>query len=577
MARLGGRFVALLLVAALALVGLSALRVARWHPLPLVGEEPTDGYPRASGVVHVHTTLSDGGGTPKETIRAARATGLTFLALTDHNHLDAKPLEGYREGVLVLVGSELSTTSGHVLGLGLREDPAFRFSGDARDVFEDVRDLGGFSFAAHPTSGRPDLAWTGWELAGPWGIELINGDTEFRRAGPRLLLTVGLYRLNPAWALLRTLRSPDEILRRWDEMLARRDVVGITGADAHGRVPITKTRALRFPSYQALLSLARNHLLLERPLTGDAAADSQTVLSALRRGRSYIGLDALAPADGFTFTVEGGGGRWTMGESVPVVRGLRARIGGRVPKGARIVLRRDGHVLAEATERLEIGLPGKAVYRVEVRVPGWPIPWVITNPVYVFTPFDLDARSGAAAFAGPPPPAREVHRLETLPGTWEFKAEADPSSWVDPKVLDPQGAPEGGPAQRLAFRLGAPGPGRPFTWCALVNRQERGISGHAGMSFRLRADGVYRIWVQVRDRNPASADGGEEWWLASVRTSPQWREVRLPFDRFRTINKRTDGRLDLDKVQALVFVLDHAADKPGTQGTIWLSDLALYY
>jgi len=98
----------------------------------VVGEQAHDGYQRVSGVVHVHTTLSDGAATPDEVIAAARAAGLKFVVITDHNNLDAKKWEGYHDGVLVIVGTEVSTTAGHVLGLGI-EDPVFRFSGDARD------------------------------------------------------------------------------------------------------------------------------------------------------------------------------------------------------------------------------------------------------------------------------------------------------------------------------------------------------------------------------------------------------------------------------------------------------------
>jgi hypothetical protein len=36
------------------------IHVVRWRPLPVVGEQAHDGYQRVSGVVHVHTTLSDG-------------------------------------------------------------------------------------------------------------------------------------------------------------------------------------------------------------------------------------------------------------------------------------------------------------------------------------------------------------------------------------------------------------------------------------------------------------------------------------------------------------------------------------
>jgi hypothetical protein len=388
---------------------------------------------------------------------------------------------------------------------------------------------------------------------------------------------VGLFRLNPAYALLQGLRSPDEALRRWDEMLAKRDVVGLAGADAHSRLAITKTRALRFPSYEALFAQERNHLLLDRPLAGDAGADRAAVLDAFRRGRFYLGLDALAPAEGFRFTIEGAPGeRWTMGDHVTMPVGARAVAGGRVPKGTRVVLLRDGRAVGEGAGSLEMTLPGPGVYRVEARVPDWPVPWVITNPVYVHDHETREARRRAGEWPGPPPPARDTRALAALEGSAAFTPEFDPSSWMDTAVAAPGAGPDGGDALKLAFRLGAPSASQPFTWCALVNRQARDLSPWAGLHFRTRADGEFRLWVQVRDVNPASADEGLEWWLASARTSGEWRDVRIPFGRFRTINRRTDGRLDADKTRALVFVLDGASVKPGTAGTIYLADVGVY-
>jgi hypothetical protein len=147
---------------------------------------------------------------------------------------------------------------------------------------------------------------------------------------------------------------------------------------------------------------------------------------------------------------------------------------------------------------------------------------------------------------------------------------------MDPVVVARGEGPDGTEALKLGFRLGAPTPSQPFTWCALVNRQARDLTGYAGLRFRVRADGEYRLWVQVRDVNPASADEGLEWWLASARTGVEWREVQVPFSRFRTINHRTDGRLDPDETRALVFVLDGASVKVGTTGTIWFADVGVY-
>ena len=173
-----------------------------------------------------------------------------------------------------------------------------------------------------------------------------------------------------------------------------------------------------------------------------------------------------------------------------------------------------------------------------------------------------------------------MRALADLPGSFAFNAEFDPTSWMDTTAADPAedevSVIEGEQPLRLAFRLGAPTPEQAFTWCALVNRQPRDLSDWSGLRFRVRADGVYRMWAQVRDENPASRDDGEEWWLASVRTSTEWREVLLPFADSRTINEKTDGQLDPDKTRALVFVLDPAAVKPGTEGTIQIDALGVY-
>ena len=565
----------MVLLVVAAVLAFAALRVALWLPLPLQGDAPSDGYVRVSGVVHVHTTFSDGGGTPDEVIQAAKAAGAQYVVITDHNNVDAKPFEGYRDGVLVIVGSELSTTAGHILGMGIA-DPTYRFSGDARDGIGDIRDLGGFAFAAHPLSPRDDLRFTGWDLPGSWGLELLNGDSEWRNAGARVLLSVVLYGLNHRYALLRMLNPADATLARWDALLAERDVVGLAGADAHSRLPLTKTRSLRFPSYASLFGLLRNHVLLKAPLTGRFEDDRAAVLEALRQGRLYVGLDGLAPADGFSFVAEASGRRATMGDTVPPQGGLKLQAGGKLPEGARIVLLRDGKAVAESASPLVADAPGPGVYRVEVRVEGASVPWVLSNPIYVFDDAARTARERRAAWPRPadPPPAAAV--LDAFEGKTAFTPGVDTLSSLRKELIDPRGGTDGRGAARLEFRIGQPAADHPDVFAALVDWTHRDLRGRTGLVFSIRADGVYRLWVQVRDENPASADEGTEWWFASVRTSTAWQRVVLPFARLRSINPKTDGQLDLDKVRALVFVLDRGAVKPGTRGTIWLDDLGVY-
>ena len=111
---------------------------------------------------------------------------------------------------------------------------------------------------------------------------------------------------------------------------------------------------------------------------------------------------------------------------------------------------------------------------------------------------------------------------------------------------------------------------------AIVSWQHRNLERWEGITFWVRGDGVYRMWVQVRDENLASLDEGTEWWSASVKTTADWQQVSVPFATLRSANPQTDGQLDLDRVRAIVFVIDKGAMKPGSRGTIWLDELGVY-
>lgn len=560
----------------LALLAAGALQVAVQGPLAVSGLAPDDGLVRVPGVVHVHTTYSDGGGRPAEVARAAKAAGLGFVAISDHNNLDAKPFEGYHDGVLVLVGAEISTTAGHVLGLGLREKPLFRFSGDARDAFDDIHHLGGRAFLAHPTNLRAEFLWTDWDAAGDWGLELHNGDSQWRAAGLwRLARTGLLYALNPRQALLGTVGEPEEALRRWDAALARRDVAGITGADAHSRVPVTRKRGLRFPSYEALFGLAHNVVLLDAPLAGDAVADGARVVEALAAGRAYVALEALAPADGFFFDARSTGRRYSMGETAAPAPDLRFRAGGRMPEGTRLRLLKDGQLIAEERGTLDVAASAAGVYRVEARVDGSLAPWVISNPIYVFDAEATAARVAAAAPAAADVAPEATTVIEDFEREPRFRPEHDPRSTMEGPATIEAAGPAATRAGRMPFRLAQVEQGAD-AWCSLVLREEQDWKGRQGFVLWVKADREYRFHVQVRDRNPASKDEGTEWWFASVRTSPGWQRVVLPFSRFRSINPNSDGRLDLDRVVGVALVLDKGAIEPGTRGEILLDDLGVY-
>ena len=555
-------------------VTLLAFRVIAWRPHPVPTTDLPDSFVRVAGVAHVHTTASDGGGTIEDIESAATAAGLDFVIVTDHNSFAVKPRDSYSDtGILTIVGTEISNHEGHLLAAGLPA-PTYRFSGDALDALRDVNDLGGLTFAAHPESPRADLRWTGWDLPGNWGIEILNGDSQWRAAGwAGLVQAALLYPLNRDYGLLRLMRRP-AALTRWDDLLERRHVTAITGADAHGTLRPAPAPSLPLPSYEAVFRIAQNYVLLERPLTGDAATDTASILAPLGHGRTYIGVGALAPADQFFFVAERNNERGTMGDVLAAGDPVRLRAGGALPEGAVTTLWRNGVAVTTANGPLDtrVGEPG--VYRVEVEIPGWDFPWIVSNAIYILTQEERERRVRAAELPEPVT-ANAAALLDSFDSGAAFRAVADESTALDPQFLEPGGGPDGSSAARIAFRLGVPSPDHPSPFASLGSYQPRNLSGRGGLVFSVRSDDTYRFWVQVRDRNPDTAEGTES-WSASIKTGTAWRHVTLPFSRLRSVDPATDGGLDLANIEAIVILIDIGAVPPGTDGVIWLDDLGVY-
>ena len=536
-----------------------------WRPPPLEGEPPRDGWARVPGVVHVHTTLSDGTGTPEDVGRAAAAAGASFVVITDHNTDAARSLSGYRDGVLVLAGTEISTHQGHLLGLGIRP-LAFPPAADARNALDDVHHLGGAAFAAHPTSPRGELEWRGWALPGGWGLEVLNPDSLWRQASwPTLLGGLAAYPFDPVYALATILDRPGAAIARWDALMRRRDAAGVAGVDAHG-----------FPSYESLFRAVRNYVLLDAPLSGEAARDAAAVHAALARGRSYMAVDAIAPAGGFFFHAARGSATWAMGDTVAPAPGLMLRAGGRLPRGARVELYRNGARVAAGAGGIEAVARGSGAYRVEVRVPGWEVPWVLSNPVYVHDGVETVVRARRAAWppAAPPPPD-PARPLDTFEDGSALAAESDAASWVDPAARAAAERAPRGAAGRLRFRLAQPPPEPALVWAALVDRTRRDLSPYSGLVFDVRADGGYRVWVGLwEERDDRVGVEDPDWWQTSFRTETRWRRHAIPFERLFPVDGDLDGVLDLRRIMGLVFYVDpRTAD---AEGSIRFERLGVY-
>ena len=134
------------------------------------------------GDFHVHSDVSHGGElTPRQLAAAARASGLDFIATTEHNTAATHGAWGDVAGgdLLVILGQEVTTETGHWLALGI--DPGqvveWRY-GIRHDVVgryvEQVRQGGGLCAVAHPHAPYPGGVFM-YPFRGFDAVEVWNG------------------------------------------------------------------------------------------------------------------------------------------------------------------------------------------------------------------------------------------------------------------------------------------------------------------------------------------------------------------------------------------------------------------
>ncbi|MCA1563949.1 MAG: CehA/McbA family metallohydrolase [Acidobacteria bacterium] len=524
------------------------------------------------GAFHVHTSRSDGGGSVSAVAAAAARTGLGFVVLTDHGDGTRRTEPpAYHSGVLCIDGVEISTAAGHYIALGATRS-SYPLGGEPAAVVEDVARLGGFGVVAHPHSPRHELRWDA-RAPSVAGIEWLNGDTEWRDEPLRVLLRLPFdYLSRRERGLASLLDRPTETLSWWDALLEGRRVVTIAGADAHGLAPGVRrvsgdapSTLFGLPSYESSFRTFTVRAVLDVPLSGDATTDADRVLHAIRGGRTFTSIDGLGGPARFAFEARAPGATARMGEGLTSVEPVRLEARALAPAGAELLLLRNGVMVqtAVAPSLAYVGGSEPAVYRVEVRVPGAPgtppIPWIVSNPIFVNRP-------DRATVPATPPPARA--RLPIFTGdTTPFTVETDARSRA---ALDSRAGTKG---RELAFRyaLAGPPPSGQFAAFAHFLNGGQGTAGHDRLSFRARADRPMRLSVQVR--LPGGSEG--ERWHHSVYLDSEPREYTLFLRTFSPVRPSANGPPDLARALSLILVVDTVNTRPGTSGVVWMDDLRL--
>ncbi|HUO57983.1 MAG TPA: CehA/McbA family metallohydrolase [bacterium] len=126
----------------------------------------------AKADLHLHTDFSDGLHSPRQVVQAASKAGLQIIAVTDHDTLEgarrAKEYAFRRPdlNVQVVVGEEVSTLNGHVIGIFLKEFVPPRLT--ANRTVDLIHQQGGIAILAHPFH-----IYTGKDSEHPKAVEML--------------------------------------------------------------------------------------------------------------------------------------------------------------------------------------------------------------------------------------------------------------------------------------------------------------------------------------------------------------------------------------------------------------------
>lgn len=552
-------------MAAVSAVAIASFLLRPVPPIPL--ESVTQQPVLWRGAYHVHSTISDGSGTPEGIAAAAAAAGLDFVILTDHGDATRPPAPPRVEhGVLLIDAVEISTDDGHYVALDLPQSP-YRLAGEGRAVADDVRRLGGLGILAHPDSPRAALAWRDPSTDAD-GFEWINADTMWRTARiPSLAARLLTYPFNASGTLAALARYPAALLAERDSP-SRRPQLALAAVDAHARVgwqrdedESTDGRTLAaLPSYESSFgTLGVMVPWLDGAPSGQPDRDATRVLHAIRHRLAYSAVFSMASTAWISLELIEPPATAQPGPDATGAATLLVRTN--APAEATVRLLRNGVPLrdvpqAEWSTALDAG-ESAAIYRAEMWLParrGWPpLPVAVSAarghnvPASAASPAP-DAMTGVGIGL----PQRSASSAEDDVGILGWHVEHDPASRAR---VDPASA---GSLANAVLAL-APG-ARVSQFAALVADLAPIPPDATALVLYLSASKPMRLSIQLRD--PAQGEGRR--WRHSAFIDATARTVVLPLDHFRAIAPAA-GPVPLERLHALLLVTDTVNGRPGDE------------
>jgi len=371
------------------------------------------------GVLHAHTYWShDSRGTLPEILDAAKEANLDFIFFSDHAHgkLDTFPrsYHGVFDGIIMEAGTESSN--------GLMVNPfdsvVLDWNIETEQLIHQVVANNGLVTYVHTEN---DHIWNNPDYQ---AMEIYNIHTDLKDENGILSFVVNNIvngRKHKHWCYRELYDEQTAILNNWDTLNLHRHITGIGAVDAHnnqsfrarytedGKVEWVgsnaKTITVRAPNWFDKLMLGEpdkfgwvykweldpyyNSFHFDNNFVFCDTFSNVNIKENIIKGHVYVSFESLAKADGFQYFALNQDKNVTaiLGDSVQIadVNALKAVS----PFPVKFQLYHSGQLLDESDAGYEFSyaLNGKSGhFRIVACIElndNW-IPWVYTNPIYVY-------------------------------------------------------------------------------------------------------------------------------------------------------------------------------------------------
>ncbi len=373
------------------------------------------------GVLHAHSFWShDSRGVLKEILPAAKKAELDFIFLSDHAHsqLDSFPrgYHGVYDNIIIESGTEKS---------GLMVSPMqpviLNWDQPKDSLIKQVTKSGGLVLYVHTEEKHE------WDNPDYQAMEIYNIHTDFideeKEGNLRSFVINIIFNGNKYhhWGMREIFDEQKIILARWDSINQFKKVTGMAASDAHNnqsiRARYTKEGMVEWVGSNAkTISIVepgwKEKLLLSEPdVAGWAfkfeldtyfhsfnfvnthvfcdSLSNKNIKDNLVAGHAFIAFESLANAKGFQYfsTDTKQNVNAIMGDSISV--GSVGRFKAVSPFPVQFKLIKNGEVIDIADNLYTYEYKGEVTagnYRIEayINLKGEQIPWVYTNPIYVY-------------------------------------------------------------------------------------------------------------------------------------------------------------------------------------------------